>query len=205
MLRRLLLVIILLILFAGNAHPANILGIRWLFHNMELLPEDFRGITPQTTVSPYLGGYLKSGEFLYIGATYNNIKSDINQGGEIYGRAIQPYAGIRYYIGPRNKGDVIPYIGAEFYKTYTNLNADTTILLNSEDVKYLEKLYEPWGFTIAVGADYGIAKTFYFGMEAGLQWAFTKPESDGGNVYGIIKEDRRAIRLYTLLHLDFLW
>ncbi|MBD3168131.1 MAG: hypothetical protein GF307_01520 [candidate division Zixibacteria bacterium] len=203
--KRLLALLLLIFAVAGNAHSANILGVRWLFQNMELLPDDFAGNSPKMTVSPYLGGYLRSGEFLYIGTAYNNIKSDFDAGGEITGRIIQPYAGIRYYIGPRNKRDVTPYIGAEFYKSFTSLKNDADSVYNSEDVQFLEKLYAPWGFAFSVGADYGAADALYFGMEAGLQWAFSKPEAQGGSIYGNLKQDRRDIRLYTLIHIDFLW
>jgi hypothetical protein len=204
--RSLLISIVITLFFSSFCSAYTILGLKWGFYSSELLPDDFSGDLPSRFVEPYLGGFLAGGEFFYVGASYNSVKvKNETSGGEIYGRIIRPCIGIRYYIGQRTKNDVIPYVAGEIFKSYTRLEFPDGLNYNSEDIEYLEKLYSPWGFSFGLGTDYGVNDFFSLGMETGLRFYYSKPESSGGLVYGTVKEKRREIRLYTLIHLNFSW
>ena len=196
---------VMVLILIPSSSAMNLLGMRWGYFNSDLLPGDYNGSAPDRIVGPYLGGYLAGGEFFYVGAYYNSVKVKKTSGSEIYGRVLQPYAGIRYYIGSHAKNNVVPYIMTEFYKSFTKLEGYASITYNSEDIDYLKKLYSPWGYSVGMGADYGVSKAFFIGMEVGLKWFYTKPDAHGGNVFGTVNEKRRETRLYTLLHLNFAW
>ncbi|MCP4633035.1 MAG: hypothetical protein GY855_08910 [candidate division Zixibacteria bacterium] len=200
------LILLIVLLNVSISSAFNLLGISWGYYNKDLLPEDFAGTSSDRIFNPYIGGNLAGGEVFYIGGAYNNIKlSENGQDAELYGRILQVYAGFRYYMMPHKKGLTSPYVVTELFKSYTKIEQKNQTTYNSEDINYLKKLYQPWGFSAGIGIDYTISAPFFIGLETGLRWSFAKPKANNGNVFGTRSENLREIRLYSIIHIDFSW
>lgn len=169
-----------LLLFAGvGAQAGTNFGVKSVtFHNSLIPMDQALGSYFGFDVSPsvvVLGGldYGRLGVKLEVGS------EDFDTDSEVSASYILFHAGVKFYLKPRQQGNVCPYIMGGFEKTMTSLDAGGLgeaigdllgyDLDEDEIMGPIEDVLSPFGILAAFGSEYYFSDNFGIGGEVGVR------------------------------------
>jgi hypothetical protein len=169
-----------LLLFAGAGAQAGMnFGVKSVtFHN-SLIPMD-------QALGSYFGFDVSPSVVVLGGLDYGRlgVKTEIGVEGfdtdtEVSASYMLFHAGVKFYLKPRQQGNVCPYILGGFEKTMTSLDAgglgETVAGLIGIDVDEediigpIEDVLSPFGIMAAFGSEYYFSDNFGIGGEVGVR------------------------------------
>jgi len=175
--KKIVLTVALIAVFCGAAN-AVIFGIRYSNVTRPVVAP-FETDEGRGRFGIYFGEREKSSDFL-LGIDYDSYK---REGGDTlsYSRRVVVDFGYRYRVfsGDRSAAmKILPFAAIHYYKGFGKVEADTSVLSNS-DRKYYKDLMSDHGGWISVGAEYAFAPAFSMGCEAGLLYTNAKSKAYG--------------------------
>ncbi len=125
---------------------------------------------------------------------------------------LQPHAGLKMYLKPREEGKVSPYLLGEVFKCFGSVDLGDLgniglLDTSSIDIGYVEDrvkdLLSPYGIVGGFGSEYYFSDGFGIGGEVGLQLAFTSTESNDEGLKTKLSLNRYFI--YAAFSFNFRW
>ncbi len=95
---------------------------------------------------------------------------------------IMPHGGVKFYLRPREEGQVSPYILGELFKSFGGVDlgglGEELDLEEAEDI--IKDVLSPFGMVAGFGSEYYFSDNFGIGGEVGLRLVFTSTEVGEG-------------------------
>jgi hypothetical protein len=169
---------LVLVLFLTENALAVIFGIRYSNLNEPVL----RGTDFEANRGRFgeFIGLQEKNNVIFLGLDYDRHKSE-RPDTVFYARQFTANIGYRYQLFPADKVNATrmsPYIGLHFYKSFSKVEADSSIM-SSEDRAYLKDMLGDTGGWVSFGAEYYFAPVFSIGAEAGIRYARAKSKAYG--------------------------
>jgi len=159
-----------------NSQAKVAFGVRTLsFHN-SIIPMDqsfgsYFGLNAGTSVVILAGV-----DYGRLGVTIESSGMGFSEKDEFSASYLMPHGGIKFYLKPKAKGDVVPYLLADVFKSFASVDLGDEDELEDQ----AEDLLSPFGLNPAFGAEYCASDNFTVGGELGVRLSFTSTESKNG-------------------------
>ena len=190
--RKALLVLGILFIYAATAHAGLNYGVKMLSLSQMNTSAGYYEATVPYPINQTLGcyfGFDVTPKIVILGSIdLNRFQNKYTESaeGDVYESELSvtqfiPNLGVKFYFKPRASGDFSPYIYGGFFKGFASSNYEYTDG-SAEYLKYREEIIKeinsPFGFIPAFGVEYYFSDNFGLGGEMGWRFSFAKADFD---------------------------
>jgi len=141
------------------------------------------GVKPSSGVqSSYFGFGVGEQVVLFGGLDFLRVSASLeSEQGDADAKAtvLMPNVGAKFYLGPREDGEVAPYLLASVFKANTSFDVDVEGMEIPEDtMEQIEDILSPFGVNAAFGAEYYFSDNFSMLGEYGVRYVKSSAELD---------------------------